>query len=103
MADYAGISKAQMSKLFKKQTGVGYIDYVTKLRMEKAKELLVYTDMSIKDIFLNVGYIDTTNASKKFKAYFHVTPSLWRTMGQGKLENELKNEEQVDGEEVSSK
>jgi len=82
VANYAGTSKSQMSKLFKKHTGVGYIDYVTNLRMEKAKELLVHTDMSIKDIFLKVGYIDTTNASKKFKAYFNMTPSLWRSMGQ---------------------
>ena len=82
VANYAGTSKSQMSKLFKKHTGVGYIDYVTKLRMEKAKELLVHTDMSVKDVFLKVGYIDTTNASKKFKAYFNMTPSQWRSMGQ---------------------
>ena len=84
VADYAGISKVQMSKLFKKQTGVGYIDYVTMLRMEKAKELLRYTNMSIKDVFLKVGYIDTTNASKKFKVYFNITPSQWRTVEQEK-------------------
>ncbi len=82
VADYAGTSRSQMSKLFKKHTGMGYIDYVTKLRMEKAKELLTDTDLSIKDVFLNVGYIDTTNASKKFKAYFNITPSQWRSMKQ---------------------
>ena len=90
VANYAGTSKSQVSKLFKKHTGVGYIDYVTKLRMEKAKELLVHTDMSIKDIFQKVGYIDTTNASKKFKVYFNVTPSSWRSMGQEEQERNRK-------------
>ncbi len=91
VANYAGTSKSQMSKLFKKYVGVSYIDYVTKLRMEKAKELLVHTDISIKDVFRKVGYIDTTNASKKFKAYFNVTPSLWRSMGQEEREKARKD------------
>lgn len=90
VANYAGTSKSQMSKLFKKHTGVGYIDYVTKLRMEKAKDLLTYTDMSIKDIFQKVGYIDTTNASKKFKVYFDVTPSSWRSIWQKEQERARK-------------
>ena len=99
VADYAGVSKSQMSKLFKAQTGVGYIEYVTRLRMAKAKELLSETDMSVKEIFLKVGYIDTTNASKKFKSYFKVNPTTWRSMAQEKeLGNLKENKPDVDGE-----
>lgn len=99
VASYAGVSKSKMSKLFKAQTGVGYIEYVTRLRMAKAKELLSETDMSVKEIFLKVGYIDTTNASKKFKAYFKVNPTTWRSMAQEKNLRDLnENETDVDGE-----
>ncbi len=84
LATEAGVSKAQMSKVFRAKTGVGYIDYVTNLRMERAKELLATTAMGIKDIFSQVGYIDSTNASKKFKAIYHNTPSAYRAQAQKK-------------------
>ena len=78
VAEYAGISKGQMSKLFRAKTGLSYIDYITYLRMEKAKELLSQTDRSIKDIFMAVGYMDVTGASRKFKAYYGMNPSVYR-------------------------
>ena len=82
IAEFANVSKSQMSKIFRAETGVGYIEYVTNLRMEKAKELLACTDMSVKDIFCSVGYVDSTNASKKFKAMYGVNPSAYRAQMQ---------------------
>lgn len=90
VAEYAGLSKSKTSRLFKVYTGEAYIDYVTRLRMEKAKELLEQTDISVKEIFLQVGYLDITNASKKFKAYFQINPSAYRA--QKRKESEEKNE-----------
>ncbi len=84
LAAEANVSKAQMSKVFRAKTGVGYIDYVTNLRMERAKELLAASDLGIKEIFGQVGYIDSTNASKKFKAIYGITPSAYRTQAQRK-------------------
>ncbi len=82
LAAEANVSKAQMSKIFRAKTGVGYIDYVTNLRMEKARELLATTDLGVKDVFSQVGYIDSTNASKKFKAIYNITPSAYRSAEQ---------------------
>ncbi len=79
IAEAAKVSKPQMSKMFRAMTGVGYIEYVTNLRMEKAKELLENTDLSVKDIFNQVGYIDSVNASKKFKSFYGITPSAYRS------------------------
>ena len=90
VAEYAGLSKSKTSRLFKVYTGEAYIDYVTRLRMEKVKELLEQTDISVKEIFLQVGYLDITNASKKFKAYFQINPSAYRA--QKRKESEEKNE-----------
>lgn len=78
LAAYIGISKTQMSKLFKAKTGICYIDYLTNLRMQKARGLVEQTDMSIKDIFTAVGYVDKTNFSKKFKTYYGVNASELR-------------------------
>ncbi len=78
LAAEANISKAQMSKIFRAKTGTCYIDYVTNLRMEKARELLAETDLGVKDIFSQVGDIDSTYAGKKFKTFYNMTPSAYR-------------------------
>lgn len=78
VALYMGISKGQMSKLFQARTGLSYIEYLTHLRMEKAKELLTQTDKSVKEIFMTVGYVDVVNASRKFRNYYGINPSAYR-------------------------
>ena len=78
VANYIGISKSQISKMFKNQLGIGYLDFLTKLRLHKAQELLANTDHSVKSILLEVGYIDKTSFTKKFKANFGMTPSEYR-------------------------
>ena len=78
VAEFANCSKSKVSKTFRSRIGISYLEYVTQLRMTKAKELLEQTNMSVKEIFSAVGYLDTTNASKKFHAYFGVKPSEYR-------------------------
>lgn len=55
---------------FKNQTGETVLDFVTKARIEKAKELLLSTDFKIYDISQQVGYNDTKYFSKLFRKYF---------------------------------
>lgn len=78
VAEVAGISKTHMSKLFKNRIGIRYIDYLSKLRMERARFLLEESELSIKEIMLEVGYVDKTNFSKKFKEYFGINASSYR-------------------------
>ncbi|PEQ93891.1 hypothetical protein CN481_09590 [Bacillus sp. AFS006103] len=63
---------------FKNQTGETILDYVTKVRLEKAKELLIATDLKIYDISQHVGYSDTKYFSKLFKKYFGEVPSKFK-------------------------
>jgi two-component system, response regulator YesN len=63
---------------FKSQTGETILDYVTKTRIEKAKELLVTTDLKIYDIAEQVGYADTKYFSKLFKKYYGEVPSKFK-------------------------
>lgn len=72
------ISPYYFSKLFKEETGGNFIDYVTAIRMEKAKELLSSTDKSMKEICSAVGYQDPNYFSRTFKKNVGVTPTEYK-------------------------
>ena len=70
------ITPSYISRLFREKTGQKYIDYVTEIRMEKAKELLqINANLSIKEVAESVGYISEKYFSKIFYKYFLITPS----------------------------
>ena len=77
------ISPYYFSKIFKEETGVNFIDYLTNIRLEKAKELLVSTDNSMKEICAKIGYSDPNYFSRAFKKNVGVTPTEFK---EGKYE-----------------
>ena len=72
------ISPYYFSKLFKEETGEGFVEYLTRLRIEKAKELLSETDMPMKEICQEVGYPDPNYFSRIFKKNYGVTPTEYK-------------------------
>lgn len=72
------ISPYYFSKLFKEETGENFIDYLTNIRIEKAKELLNNKDLSMKEICLNVGYSDPNYFSRIFKKCVGKTPTEYK-------------------------
>ncbi|MBR6477315.1 MAG: helix-turn-helix transcriptional regulator, partial [Lachnospiraceae bacterium] len=66
------------SKIFKEATGENFIEYLTNLRMVKAKELLTQTDCSIKEICVKVGYSEPNYFSRSFKKNVGVTPTEYK-------------------------
>lgn len=64
--------------LFKKETGVSYLSYLTAVRMEKAKELLDKTDLKIYEICQIVGYYSPKHFAKLFKKHMNMTPNEYR-------------------------
>ena len=72
------ISSYYLSRIFKEGTGENFIDYLTGLRMDKAKELLATTQYSMKEICAKVGYSDPNYFSKTFKKNVGVTPTEYR-------------------------
>lgn len=83
VAEYAGLSKAYMSRLFKEKTGSRYIEYLTRCRMENAKKLLEETDLGIKEIAAMVGYCNVPGFRNKFKEYYGVNASEYRRAHRG--------------------
>ncbi|WP_400246153.1 response regulator [Niallia sp. JL1B1071] len=79
VAEQIGISSYYLSKLFKERFQVTFIDYLTKTRLEKAKELLLDPNVPLKEIALNIGYKDPNYFSRVFKKETGMSPSEYRT------------------------
>lgn len=75
LAQIAYLSETQFKKLFKLQTGFTTVQYITKLRMEKAQALLKHTDYPLQIIAEQVGYGQISAFSRKFSQYFGLSPS----------------------------
>ncbi len=78
LAEYLYLSPAYFSKLFKKETGKTYMEYLTRLRIQKAKELLKKTNIRINDIGSAVGYSNSQYFITLFKKLTGKTPSDYR-------------------------
>lgn len=78
MAKRIGLSPFYMSKMFKDQEGINYIDFLTECRIEKAKQLMADPERSFKEITFEVGYNDPNYFSKVFKKVSGASPTDYR-------------------------
>lgn len=72
------ISPYYFSKVFKEESGLNFIEYLTNIRIDKAKELLETTNLSIKEICVSCGYTDPNYFSRSFKKNVGVTPTEYK-------------------------
>ncbi|KHL92716.1 AraC family transcriptional regulator [Paenibacillus sp. IHB B 3415] len=79
MAKEIGISYSYMRKIVYEQTGNSMIDFVNQLRIEKAKELLLDTECSIKQIAAEVGYYNVQSFNRFFRKYEGMPPSSFKS------------------------
>lgn len=73
-----GLSDSKLSRFFKEKMGLYFSDYLNKRRIEKSKALLKESDKTIKEIALEVGYINDITFRRIFKRYELVTPGHYR-------------------------
>jgi AraC-like DNA-binding protein len=69
------LSPVYISKVFKEEMGESPINYLIKVRLSKAHEMLLEGKLSIKAVAKNVGYNDAYYFSKLYKKYYNVSPS----------------------------
>lgn len=72
---YVNVSPQHFSKIFKDETQLNFVEWVAKLRIDKAKEYMNTSDMTIKEICYIVGYQDPNYFSRIFKKYVGISPS----------------------------
>lgn len=84
LADEFHLNPQYISQLFKNEIGVGFLAYLTNIRIEKAKKLLLSTALSVTEISSHAGYGDYRVFTKVFKKTEGITPSQFRREFPGK-------------------
>ena len=78
LSERLGLSKSYVSRLFKQQTGHNFKDYLTRCRMERARELLIGSSLNVSEIATQVGYGNADQFGRMFKQLEHMTPLEYR-------------------------
>ena len=78
LAEQFHLNPQYISQLFKSEIGVNFLAYLTSIRMEKAKQLLLTTPLSIAEVAEQSGYGDYRVFTKAFKKSEGITPSQYR-------------------------
>ncbi|MGO4695231.1 helix-turn-helix domain-containing protein [Paenibacillus sp. 2TAB26] len=78
LASMFHMNETYLSGLFKQNAGVTFSDYLTRLRMTRAAELLSGTDLKLTDIAMLVGYSSSSYFSTSFKKYYGCSPKEYR-------------------------
>ena len=78
LAEMYGTSASYLSRTLKEKLGVTFVNYISGLRVEKAKELLERTDLSITEIGEKSGFVNRNAFTRMFKSFTGVTPSEYR-------------------------
>jgi AraC-like DNA-binding protein len=73
-----GLSKYYLSRFLKEQTGLGYHDHLSRVRLSKAREYLAESDMPVIDIAYLCGFQSLTTFNRLFKEHTGTHPSAYR-------------------------
>ena len=82
ICEEVNVSKSYFSYLYKKETGLSIWDYLTEYRIEKAKELLLETNLKNYEIAIEIGYENPSYFTKMFKKLTGVGPQEYRAKGE---------------------
>lgn len=72
------LSSAYLSVYIKEKTGLNFSDHLLGIRMNKARELLACTDLTVNEISQRVGYLNITSFNRTFKKAVGMTPGAYR-------------------------
>lgn len=78
VSSYVGVSENHLSSIFPKQTGKTFTEYVTEMRIEKAKVLLRGTNLKVYEIAESVGFANAEYFSKIFKKVTGKSPNQFK-------------------------
>ncbi len=78
IANYVFLSTGYFTRAFKEETGISPINYLRKVRIDRALELLVETDLKVGEIALNVGFTNQQRFNEVFKKHLKTTPLQYR-------------------------
>lgn len=77
-ASMIGFSPFYFTKLMREHMNMSYVDYITAIRIEKAKQLLETTEMAVKDVGMTVGYENANYFTRVFKRIVGTAPNQYK-------------------------
>lgn len=80
IADHVNFSKNYFSQLFKQSMGENLVDYIARIRINRAKELLLSSDYKVYEIAAEVGFESQHYFNRLFKTLVGVTPTEYRNI-----------------------
>lgn len=89
-ADLVALSSKYLSRIFSQETGVGFAEYRTEIKMNKAKEMLESTGYNVDQISAKLAYENTESFIRAFKKSLGCTPTEYR--------KQVQNNKKVAGE-----
>ena len=78
ISEHIWITQEYASNCFKKHMGISLMKYSKKIKIDRAKVLLLTTNKSMLDISISLGFYDQSHFSKTFKYFEGVSPSKFR-------------------------
>ncbi|MBP3361068.1 MAG: response regulator [Clostridia bacterium] len=95
LKDVAGVACLEptyFSRIFKKKTGIGFLEYITQQRMILAKTLLEQTTLHVKEIMYKLSYNDEKYFRQIFKNFTGYSPTEYRNMYKTEPDYDAKKE-----------
>jgi AraC family transcriptional regulator len=78
LASVVGMSQFHFARMFKQSTGLTPHQYLVEQRLEKAKKLLVDSDLTISDVAYNCGFASQSHLTRLFRKHLNTTPKGYR-------------------------
>lgn len=78
ISDTLGISKNYFCSLFKQETGENFLNFVSRMKIQRAKTLLAKDNRRVYEVCDYLGYTDVTYFTKLFKKYVHMSPNEYK-------------------------
>lgn len=78
LVEIVHLNTSYLSRLYKQETGIGLLEYITEMRISKAKELLLQSSLKIHEISSAVGLISSTYFARIFRKATQMTPQEYR-------------------------
>ena len=78
LCETMGYSSAYWSQFFRERLAISFNDYIWSLRLQRCKDMLIHTEMPVKDIVLKIGYIDASSFIRRFRQVEGCTPGQYR-------------------------
>ncbi|WP_195989353.1 helix-turn-helix domain-containing protein [Clostridium sp. D53t1_180928_C8] len=78
VSDNFDVSLSYLSQYFKDKTGITILDYITNLKINKSKELLINSNLTLRDIADQMGYSNVSSFIRRFKQVTSMTPGEFK-------------------------